>query len=503
MVFSIVIPTGAKRSGGIPFTNCWNFIISAIMAAFFIFTPNLAFAATTTPDITFAPSSNWSEWVVRYFNETGRGQTFKTGPTTTAFRSVALKLCRVANFTKPKTLTFCASAANNYYAGCQSPLASKTFSASDLNAMVPFKANCFSNLEGGPNDGVYYKWVNFTLDNAVAVSSSANYFFLLNNSSSNDYEPTSVLQNMYNNCNYLGTSQNYPDGQTYSYYGSSKRADSLGASCDMFFKTYSSDPNSIVPIPTINNPPALSFATDTPNGINTSTIFLPAQPTFKIVYSDPDNDAPRVINVIVNSSTYPMSLAQSPNYSSGTIFTFTAPTGTFAKGDYSYYFEAGDGHVTTTLASPPSQGGVGGPALRSPSEGGGLPSFVVKNVPVILVPGIMGSWNVNGIWQLDPILNTYDNLWEALKSAGYEENETLFAFPYQWRYSNVYTAELLKLKISAVKQICGCNKVDLVAHSMGGLVARQYIEGDNYDNDVGKLIFLATPHKGASKAYLI
>ncbi|MBU4285077.1 alpha/beta hydrolase, partial [Patescibacteria group bacterium] len=122
--------------------------------------------------------------------------------------------------------------------------------------------------------------------------------------------------------------------------------------------------------------------------------------------------------------------------------------------------------------------------------------------PVIIVPGIMGSWNVSGEWQLDPILNTYDNLWEALKLAGYEENKTLFAFPYQWRDSNVISADYLKDKINEVKNICQCDKVDIVAHSMGGLVARYYVESDDYEDDVDQLVFLGTPHKGSPKAYL-
>ncbi|MFH0891520.1 MAG: right-handed parallel beta-helix repeat-containing protein [Candidatus Falkowbacteria bacterium] len=122
--------------------------------------------------------------------------------------------------------------------------------------------------------------------------------------------------------------------------------------------------------------------------------------------------------------------------------------------------------------------------------------------PVIIVPGGMGSWNILGGWKLDPIFHTYDNLWEALKLAGYAENETLFDFPYQWRLSNNYTADLLKEKIQEVKNICQCDKVDIVAHSMGGLVARAYIEGNDYQNDIDKLVFLATPHQGASEAYL-
>lgn len=122
--------------------------------------------------------------------------------------------------------------------------------------------------------------------------------------------------------------------------------------------------------------------------------------------------------------------------------------------------------------------------------------------PVIIIPGIMGSWNMSGEWVLDPIFSTYDNLWEAFKLAGYEEGVNLFAFPYQWRLSNSYTATLLKDKIEEVKAICECDKVDLVAHSMGGLVARAYIEGNDYQSDIDQLIFLATPHKGSTKSYL-
>ncbi|HLD28476.1 MAG TPA: hypothetical protein VJB67_02590 [Patescibacteria group bacterium] len=122
--------------------------------------------------------------------------------------------------------------------------------------------------------------------------------------------------------------------------------------------------------------------------------------------------------------------------------------------------------------------------------------------PVIIIPGILGSWDFGGGWQLDPIFNTYDNLWDALKLAGYEEGETLFALPYDWNKSNFHTAGLLQNKIDEIKEICECDKVDIVAHSMGGLVVRAYIELGYYNNDIDQLIFLAVPHLGASKAYL-
>jgi len=97
---------------------------------------------------------------------------------------------------------------------------------------------------------------------------------------------------------------------------------------------------------------------------------------------------------------------------------------------------------------------------------------------------------------------------EALIAAGYKENSlneaksTLFTFPYDWRVDNNLTAELLKEKIRLVKEITGASKVDIIAHSMGGLVARSYVESSDYQNDIDQVIFLGTPHKGSPESYL-
>src|SRR3989344_6520977 len=122
--------------------------------------------------------------------------------------------------------------------------------------------------------------------------------------------------------------------------------------------------------------------------------------------------------------------------------------------------------------------------------------------PVIIIPGILGSAEKNGVWLIDPIFHTYDDLIATLTANGYVEGQNLFSFPYDWRFSNVLTAAALKNKIAEVKNICQCAKVDLVAHSMGGLVARQYIQSPQYQSDVDQLIFLGTPHLGAPKVYL-
>ena len=39
-------------------------------------------------------------------------------------------------------------------------------------------------------------------------------------------------------------------------------------------------------------------------------------------------------------------------------------------------------------------------------------------------------------------------------------------------------------------------RVILIAHSMGGLVSRAYIEGSDYDNDVAQLFTFGSPHQG-------
>ena len=122
--------------------------------------------------------------------------------------------------------------------------------------------------------------------------------------------------------------------------------------------------------------------------------------------------------------------------------------------------------------------------------------------PVIIVPGIMGSAYKNDELVIDPILHTYDDLIATLDVNGYTPDIDLFTFPYEWRDSNVFSANLLDDKIEEVKEICNCDKVDLVAHSMGGLVARSYIQSFDYDEDIDQVIFLGTPHRGAPTSYL-
>lgn len=81
-----------------------------------------------------------------------------------------------------------------------------------------------------------------------------------------------------------------------------------------------------------------------------------------------------------------------------------------------------------------------------------------------------------------PDVEVYKSLLDALKARGYTEatwnnpraSDVFYVFPYDWRRDNVETAHLLIRKITAAKvklrkpQL----KFDIIAHSMGGLIAR-------------------------------
>ncbi len=69
----------------------------------------------------------------------------------------------------------------------------------------------------------------------------------------------------------------------------------------------------------------------------------------------------------------------------------------------------------------------------------------------------------------------------------------------------------LKVVIDAIKRFTGAPKVIVVAHSLGGLAARSYIQGTGrnragttvtYGNDVGALITISTPNQGSVLANL-
>jgi Lecithin:cholesterol acyltransferase len=148
------------------------------------------------------------------------------------------------------------------------------------------------------------------------------------------------------------------------------------------------------------------------------------------------------------------------------------------------------------------------PRLPEPLEG--LLADTIH--PVVIVPGFIGCWppknSLNS--RLDPITHVYDSLWELLCRTGYVPNESLFHFGYDWRRG----IEELGLELGRqIKQVTGTkvkssgkvtvdySKVNIIAHSFGGLVSRAYVQSDSYANNVSRLFCVASPHYGTTAAY--
>ena len=94
------------------------------------------------------------------------------------------------------------------------------------------------------------------------------------------------------------------------------------------------------------------------------------------------------------------------------------------------------------------------------------------------------------------LARVYQNTIDFFISNGYTLNTDFFIFPYDWRKDNTQSTDLLHQKIEAVKAQTGSPKVDIVTHSMGGLVARYYITDSARAQNIRKLFTLGTPHLG-------
>lgn len=136
----------------------------------------------------------------------------------------------------------------------------------------------------------------------------------------------------------------------------------------------------------------------------------------------------------------------------------------------------------------------------------------IENIPeitkTIIIPGLGASWNMGAIltgrdegeWSIPSFINNYDGLISSFKNAGYFDSGTdknLFIFSYDWRRPLDVLADRLNdyINTNTPEQ-----KVNLVGHSMGGLIARAYAQKYGTSN-VNKIVTVGSPNKGTLKAY--
>ena len=93
----------------------------------------------------------------------------------------------------------------------------------------------------------------------------------------------------------------------------------------------------------------------------------------------------------------------------------------------------------------------------------------------------------------------FDLLISDLDQAGFHQGQNLFLFPYDWRLGVKDLTAQLRQKVTDVLAQTGAKKVNIIAHSYGGLIAKEYsLEGDSVKID--KLIMVGVPNLGSVQA---
>lgn len=115
---------------------------------------------------------------------------------------------------------------------------------------------------------------------------------------------------------------------------------------------------------------------------------------------------------------------------------------------------------------------------------------------------------IPGLWKIE----AYAGFCEELRATvGLIQGQNFFPFAYDWRRDNRVSARRLKAfaeeKLHAWRRISGAEdaRLILIAHSMGGLIARYYVECLEGWKTLRRLVTLGTPHLGSLDAlgYLV
>lgn len=133
---------------------------------------------------------------------------------------------------------------------------------------------------------------------------------------------------------------------------------------------------------------------------------------------------------------------------------------------------------------------------------------VVERNKIIILPGLGASWNPEAIllgcsdsslkWSMTPFVKNYDLLINTLENNNLVKNTDFYVWNYDWR------KPLSQIVIDFNAYVESLNlgpedKIDLIGHSLGGLVARLWTQ--DHPQLVGRTITLGSPHYGSVKAY--
>lgn len=118
----------------------------------------------------------------------------------------------------------------------------------------------------------------------------------------------------------------------------------------------------------------------------------------------------------------------------------------------------------------------------------------VYKAPVLMVHGL--NSNADGFNKMEVVLSS--NGWEKhiLKRVNYESTSTQHFSDNK----NIVPGGIEALFNQLMANGIAAGKVDIVGHSMGGLLTRGYLQSADYRDDIHRLITLNTPHSGSQFA---
>ena len=137
--------------------------------------------------------------------------------------------------------------------------------------------------------------------------------------------------------------------------------------------------------------------------------------------------------------------------------------------------------------------------VKNGSTGGILIEYPIK----IVRPSLLF---VHGIWSSGQ--NAFGKMeLEFLQDGMYKNYQThkvnYHAINFNKANIPIYKAQKEQLKNKAIENNISFGKIDIVAHSNGGLMSRHYIQSGDFLDDVNKFMTLNTPHSGTQVANLL
>jgi len=141
-----------------------------------------------------------------------------------------------------------------------------------------------------------------------------------------------------------------------------------------------------------------------------------------------------------------------------------------------------------TPTPPPAPGAGSGRTTRSADTPAALPNTAGGRPPVVLLHGFIDNRSV------------FVLLRRSLARHGWHHLESLNYSPLTCDIRTA--AELLDRHVEEICARTGHREIDIVGHSLGGLIARYYVQRLGGDRRVRTLVTLGTPHGGTAAAPL-